>query len=135
MVGSHSAAPKLIENYNSYMLDLKVTEKLNKFVKEVVIFVFSAEWCSDCIRNVPILAHLNNKIGLEVRVFGRIMKDAKSNKQRWRIPPSPDELTEFNVTKIPFIVILNKKGKMLGKIVENPPKGKSLEETVLEILT
>jgi thiol-disulfide isomerase/thioredoxin len=134
MVGSHNAAPKLIENYNSYVLDLKAAEKLKKFVIDIVIFVFSAEWCSDCIRNIPILAHLNNKIGLEVNVFGHIMKDAKSIKQRWRIPPSPEEVKEFKVTKIPLIVVLNKKGKMLGKIVENPPKGKSLEVAVLEIL-
>lgn len=134
MVGSHGVAPKLIKNYNSYLLDLKVTEKLRKFVKDVVIFVFSAEWCSDCIRNIPILAHLNNKIGLEVNVFGHIMRDAKSNKERWRIPPSPEEVKEFDVIKIPLIVVLNEKGEVLGKIVENPPKGKSLEEAILEIL-
>jgi thiol-disulfide isomerase/thioredoxin len=135
MVGSYEAAPKFIENYNSYVLDLKVAEKLEKFVKDVIIFVFSAEWCSDCIRNIPILAHLNNKIGLEVNVFGHIMKDAKGNKERWRIPPSPEEVKDFDVIKIPLVVVLNEKGELLGKIVENPPKGKSLEEAILDILT
>jgi thiol-disulfide isomerase/thioredoxin len=135
MVDSQAVAPKLIEHYNSYTLDRTVTEKLKKYVKEVVIFVFSAEWCPDCFINIPILAHLNNKIGLEVNVFGYLMRDTKSNNERWRIPPSPEEVKEFDVIKIPLIVVLNKKGKMLGKIVENPPKDKTLEEAVLEILT
>lgn len=135
MVGSQVRAPKLIEHYNAYTLDLNVTEKLKKYVKEVVIFVFSAEWCPDCFRNIPILAHLNNKIGLEVNVFGHLMRGAKSNNERWRIPPSPEEVIEFDVIQIPLIVILSKKGDVLGEIVENPPKGKSLEEALLEILS
>ena len=81
--------------------------------------------------------HPLNKIsefsGLEVRVFGHLMRSPLNSSERWKIPPSPPEVKEFNVKKIPLIVVLNKNGEKLGEIEENPPKGTSLEKALLQI--
>ena len=127
-------APRLHENYESYELDGEAVTKIRCHVDRYMVVAFSAEWCPDCHRNVPILALLQRETGLEARVFGGLMRDAKSNERRWRIPPSPAEVDEFDVVRIPYIVVLNMRGEVEGEIVENPPKGKTLEAVLLEIL-
>ena len=117
-----------------YELDAAVTKELKKKAKNYVTLVFSAEWCPDCMRNVPVLDMLAEATGLEVRAFGHIMRDAKSNTRKWAVPPSPPEVDEFNVPKIPLIVVLKKDGEKAGEIVENPPPGKTLEQALLDIM-
>lgn len=116
-----------------YKLDVAVIKELMKKAKDYVIFVFSAEWCPDCVRNVPVLGLIAESTGVEVRVFGHIMKDAQSNTRKWVVPPSPPEVEEFDVPKIPLIIILKKNGEKAGEIVENPPPGKTLEQALLDI--
>jgi len=50
------------------------------------------------------------------------------------VPPSPPEVDEFSVPKIPLIVVLNKDGEKAGEIVENPPPGKTVEQALLAIM-
>jgi thiol-disulfide isomerase/thioredoxin len=117
-----------------YKLDAAVTKELKKRTKNYMIVVFSAEWCPDCIRNVPVLDLIAEAAGMEVRVFGHIMRDAKSNTRKWAVPPSPPEVDEFNVPKIPLMIVLKKDGEKVGEIVENPPPGKTLEQALLDII-
>jgi thiol-disulfide isomerase/thioredoxin len=117
-----------------YKLDAAVVKELKKKAKDYAIIVFSAEWCPDCMRNVPVLDLIAEATGIEVRVFGHIMRDAKSNTRRWAVPPSPPEVDEFSVPKIPLIVVLNKDGEKAGEIVENPPPGKTVEQALLAIM-
>ena len=117
-----------------YKLDAAVIKELKKKAKDYTIIVFSAEWCPDCMRNVPVLDLIAEATGIEVRVFGHIMRDAKSNTRKWAVPPSPPEVDEFSVPKIPLIVVLNKDGEKAGEIVENPPPGKTVEQALLAIM-
>lgn len=117
-----------------YKVNEEVIEKLKKSADKILVFVFSAEWCPDCYRNVPILDIISEKTGLEVRVFGHIKRSVAGSSKKWAVPPSPEEVDEFNVQKIPYIIILNKQGEKMGDIIENPPSGKTLEETVLDII-
>ncbi|MBM3291120.1 hypothetical protein FJY84_00400 [Candidatus Bathyarchaeota archaeon] len=117
-----------------YIVNEVVIEKLKKSSDKILVFVFSAEWCPDCYRNVPILDLISEKTGIEVRVFGHIKKGVAGSSKKWAVPPSPQEVDEFNVQKIPHIIILNKQGEKIGEIIENPPLGKTLEETVLDII-
>jgi thiol-disulfide isomerase/thioredoxin len=117
-----------------YRLDERTVGELKRLSEDYVVVVFSAEWCPDCQRNVPVLDLISEATGLEVIVLGHIMRDAKSSAERWRIPPSPVEVREFNVVKIPLIVVLDRKGAEVGEIVENPPPGKTLEGALLDIL-
>lgn len=117
-----------------YRLDHSVTEKLKAHTGEAHVFVFSAEWCPDCYRNVPVLKLITDATGIETRVFGHLMRDAKNPDEHWRIPPSPEEVREFDVAKIPLIVVLDGEGTRIGEIVENPPEDKTLEQVLLDIL-
>jgi len=132
--GSKSKTDRFMERFYGYKLDHGVADKIRKHAGEAVVFVFSAEWCPDCHRNVPVLALIHEATGLEVRVFGHIMRDSKSDTRRWAVPPSPREVEEFNVTKIPYIVVLSVDGEKRGEIVENPRPGLTLEEELLGLL-
>jgi thiol-disulfide isomerase/thioredoxin len=125
-------APNLHKQYETYVLDEAVVTKVRCHADRVMVVVFSAEWCPDCQRNVPILALLSRETGLEVRVFGHLMRDPK--RKGWKIPPSPPEVNEFKVVKIPHIAVLDMDGEVVGEIIENPPKGKTLEQALLDIL-
>jgi len=107
-------APSLHEQYETYLLDEEAVSP-------------------DCHRNVPILALLHREAGLEVRVFGHLMRDAK-NGNCWNIPPSPPEVNDFDVIKIPHIVVMDMNDEVIDEIIENPPEGKTLEQALLDIL-
>lgn len=130
---SHSN-PAFAQRYGEYRVDASAIEELKGFGKGYMIIAFSAEWCKDCARNVPVLGLISEAAGLEVRVFGHLMRDPLNPTVGWRIPPSPPEVREFNVTKIPFIVVLDMNGEKVGEIVENAPEGLSLEGAILKIL-
>jgi len=125
-------APELHEQYETYVLDEEAVTKIRWHAGRVMVVVFSAEWCPDCHRNVPILALVSRETGLEVRVFGHLMRDAK--RTGWRIPPSPPEVDDFKVVKIPHIAVLDVNGEVVGEIIENPPEGKTLEQALLDVL-
>ncbi len=127
-------APAFAKRKREYRLNENITGELKRHSGEAVVIVFSAEWCPDCHSNVPVLGLLSEATGLDVRVFGYLKRDTKNPDKRWRIPPSPAEVREFNVIKIPLIVVLNKEGEKIGEIVEKPPEGKSIEEALLNIL-
>jgi len=112
----------------------KVVNELKRYAKRVMVIVFSAEWCPDCARNVPALGRIAEVTGIEVRVFGHLMRSSLSSAERWKCSPSPPECREFNVVKIPLIIVIDGRGEKLGEIVENPPVGERLEETLLKIL-
>lgn len=131
---SKEKAPKFMERYESYVLEKETVTKIKCYSDKYIIFAFSAEWCKDCARNIPVLARLQEETGLTTRIFGHVMRDAKSSTNIWSIPPSPEELELFNVTKVPSIYIFDKNGDKVGEIIENPPTGKTLEATILEIL-
>jgi len=71
---------------------------------------------------------------LEVRIFGGLKKDPLSHTRKWRIPPSPPEVETFHVDKIPLIILFDREGKEIGKIVENPREKPTLEEELLKII-
>jgi len=131
---SREKAPRLHEQYETYRLDEEAVTKIRYYSDRYLVVVFSAEWCPDCHRNVPILALLSRQAGLEIRVFGHLMRNTKNDNRRWRIPPSPPEVDDFDVVKIPHIAVLDMKGGVVGEIIENPAEGKSLEQALLDIL-
>jgi thiol-disulfide isomerase/thioredoxin len=132
---SSKEAPSFAKRFSEYRLDPDVTEKLKKYSGEVVVFAFSAEWCPDCQKNIPVLGLISETTGLEVRIFGHLMRDPKKPKGFWKIPPSPAEVEEFQVRKIPTIIVIDRRGTKVGEIIENPQEGRTLEEALLDMLT
>jgi len=127
---------KFIERKQTYQLEEDVIHKIKGLenTENLLIVVFSAEWCKDCTANVPILALLDEKANIKVRVFGGMKTDTLNPKETWRIPPSPPEAKLFNVQKIPHIMVFDDQGKQLGTIIENPRTGNTLEEEILYII-
>ncbi len=131
---SDEKTPKFAERKATYKLNKETVEKIKAYAGSAVVVVFSAEWCPDCYRNVPVLGLISEETGLEVRVFGHLMRNVKDPDEKWMIPPSPPEVKTFNVIKIPLITVLNEDGERLGEIIENPPEGQTLEKALLNIL-
>jgi thiol-disulfide isomerase/thioredoxin len=111
----------------------EVLTQLRKIAGRYVVIAFSAEWCKDCTANIPVLAIISEATGLEVRVFGGLMKDPLNPTRKWRIPPSPPEVEIFKVDKIPLILVTNTNGEEIGRIIENPVEP-TIEEEILRII-
>jgi thiol-disulfide isomerase/thioredoxin len=139
-IAAPSAATEAFnQRLQEYELNPTIGEKLKAYTGKAHIFAFSAEWCKDCKKNIPILKLIQDVTGIEVRVLGHIMKNAKNQKpstpeEKWKFPPSPLELIEFKVFNIPYIAVFDLNGNELGAVIENPPEDKTLEEVLLEIL-
>ena len=125
---------RFMERMKAYSLKEDIVEELKKRVDKIFVVVFSAEWCKDCAANVPVLALLADKIGLNVRVFGGLKKDPLNPKEKWRIPPSPPEVMEFKVERTPHVVIFHTNGRELGKIIENLAPNRTMEEEILQLV-
>ena len=135
LASSAASAPAFAQGAEGYRLDPAAVEGLSRHAGRALILVFSAEWCPDCQRHVPVLGLISEATDLDVRVFGHLMRDPKRPRGYWRIPPSPEEVEEFGVRRIPTIIVLDGVGGVMGEIVESPPAGKSLEAALLDILS
>lgn len=129
-----SFSKKFLKRKQSYRLDEVALQRLRSYVKDIVIVVFSAEWCKDCAKNIPVLASIAEITGMKIRVFGGLKADPLNPKERWRIPPSPPEVKTFNVQRTPTIIVFDRQGKQLGAIIENPRPENTLEEEILQII-
>ena len=120
--------------YDNYKLNQEVVNELKKYVNDYTVVLFSASWCHDSRAGVPVFALLE-KIGLEVRVFGGMKTAPFDREHTWAVPPSPPEAEKWGVTAVPWIVIFDKKsGQEVGKIIERPQWGMTMEEELLEII-
>ncbi len=125
---------RFLERKITYQLNSEAVDRLKNLASGIVVVAFSAEWCKDCAANIPVLALISEATGLEVRVFGGLKRDPLNPSRKWSIPPSPPEVEKFHVDKIPLILIFNKEGVELGRMVENPKGGSTLEEEILQIV-
>lgn len=125
---------KYVARKQTYKLRHDSIQELRKLVNEFLIVAFSASWCKDCADQVPVLALIAETTGLEVRLFGGLKKDPLSHTGKWRIPPSPPEVTAFEVDKIPLMIVYDLCGQEIGRIVERPKLTPTLEQELLEIV-
>lgn len=114
--------------YDNYQLNQEIVNELKEFVNDYTVVLFAASWCRDSRAGVPVFALLETEIGLEVRVFGG-MEPA---------PRLPSEAEEWGVTVVPTIFVFTKsgpkRGQAIGKIIERPRWGVTMEEELLEII-
>lgn len=125
---------KFLTHKQAYQPNRETIGKLKAVSGGYAIVVFSAAWCKDCATNMPVLAIINETTGLEIRVFGGLKRDPLSQKHRWRVPPSPPEVEAFNVEKIPLMIIADREGREIGRIVEKPAQQPTLEQEIYEII-
>jgi hypothetical protein len=125
---------KFLTRKQTYKLKQEAINQLRKFADRYIVVAFSAGWCKDCAANISVLALMSEATGLDVRIFGGLKKDPLSHTRKWRIPPSPPEVGAFQVDKIPLMILFDKEGREIGKIVENPREKPTLEEELVEII-
>jgi thiol-disulfide isomerase/thioredoxin len=117
-----------------YQLQCVAVEELQRSAGSFIIVAFSASWCKDCAEQIPVFGLIVDATGLEVRIFGGIKKDPLSHTSKWRIPPSPPEVTTFRVNTLPTIIVFDLDGKEVGRIEERPKTMPTLEQEICEIV-
>lgn len=123
------------ENIVNYQPNELVVSQLASKMNGYTIVVFSADWCKDCKVNVAALVKiLQLKPDINAIFFKGIKSAPKDPDIRWRVPPSPQEVNEFDLKKIPTFYILDSNGKVVGEIIENPTIKPTLEEELVYIL-
>lgn len=125
---------KFLARKQTYRLNEEARNQLQKVAQDYAIIAFSAQWCKDCMTNIPVLYLLAEVTGIEVRIFAGIKKDPLSHTRKWRIPPSPREMETFKIEKIPTIIIFDNQGHEIGRIVENPKLAPTLEQEISMII-
>ena len=97
--------------------------------------VFSAAWCKDCKKNVAAFAKiLQHKPNIQALFFSGIKSAPLDPEVRWKVPPSPPEVNEFDLVKIPTFYILDSSGTLVAELVENPVTKETMEEELLYLL-
>lgn len=114
------------ENYTMYPLDQESLEELKKEkLNSYHITVFLGTWCGDSKRNFPRLMKILDATKYpksKLRIIG-----VNKNKQA----PNGEEV-KYRITHVPT-VILEKYGKEIGRITEEPETG-YLEKDLVNIL-
>ncbi len=123
-----------MQTYSNYKLNVQAMRELKGLVKGLTVVVLGASWCKDCREAIPVLLHLEEKLGLEVRVFGTIKVAALDPDHQWRIPPSPPEAEDWGVKAIPWIEIFDENGERIDTIIERPDFTPTLEEEFVFLL-
>jgi thiol-disulfide isomerase/thioredoxin len=123
------------ENYEKYEPNQEALSELEEKAKDYLFVVFCAEWCKDCKTTAAYFAKI---VKLKPSINGIFFKGLKSAPKdpdvRWRVPPSPPEVNDFDLRKIPTIFILNSEGKLVGEMIENPQIKSTVEEELVYIL-
>ncbi|TFG27436.1 hypothetical protein EU528_12870 [Candidatus Thorarchaeota archaeon] len=124
----------VMEAYEEYTVKDDVVDELRGIMKGLKVVIFSAPWCGDCKRAMPVMLHLDEKIGLDAMVFGEIKTDPLNKDIQWKVPPSPPEINEWGVKAIPWFVFFDAGGNKVGTLIEKPTVKETLEEEILYIL-
>ncbi len=125
----------LDELYEEYSPKQEVLDELATITKDLCVVVFSAAWCGDCKDAMPVMKHLEEKINLDVLVFGTIKTAPLDPDVKWAVPPSPPETNEWEVPAIPYFVFFDKNsGEQVAFIIEKPAVKETLEEEILHVL-
>jgi len=124
-----------IESMNNYEPNKTIAKKLAEKANGYTFVIFSATWCKDCKKNVgEFLKIISIEPSIDVLFYTDIKSAPLDPNVRWRIPPSPPEVDEFDLRKIPSFYILNKHGEVIGEMIENPQTKETLEEELVFIL-
>lgn len=114
------------ENYSLYPVDKKSIDELKKLkLNSYRITVFLGTWCGDSKRNFPRLG----KILDATRFPKNKLKIIGVNKKKQS--PNGEEV-KYNISKVPTIII-EKYGKEIGRITEEPETG-FIEKDLVNIL-
>ena len=106
-----------------YQPDGRIVEKFSGVTGRYFFVVFATEWNAECRAQLPCLAKLfveANNAALNVKVI-----DFDENR---------DIADELNVMRIPTVIVHNRAWREIGRFVEKPRYGGTLEEELWSII-
>ena len=126
---------KFSEKLSTSRIRPEIASKLGQVVLEnkLKFLVFSADWCKDSQEVLPLLAKIYQVTKIPMKILGGIKKNLNPP-PAWKVPPSPPEILEYGVEKVPCILILDKNSYEVARVYEQPPPGKSLEQHLLNVI-
>jgi hypothetical protein len=126
--------PKYEARRAEYTVNQVVLESLKEYAKRYIVVAIGADWCKDCVTNIPVLDLIHEATGLPVYILGGVKTDPLDPNRQWAVPPSPPEVDSLNIKAIPTMLVYTKDGKEIGRIIENPSLKPSLEEELLFLM-
>ena len=121
--------------YEETQIPNEYVERLKKLLTNKMIIAFSAQWCGDCSNNVPVLAKISEHTGAPLKILGGIKSDPKGKGPYWKSPPSPQEINELRIKRIPWIAVIDDKGNVHAIIDENPKYKPTVYEELVYLMT
>lgn len=112
--------------YSYYETDKNTITQLKSYLKEVTIKGFMGTWCGDSQREIPNFYKLLDQSNFNYRNLELVTV----NRQK-----KANGLEKgFNVIRVPTFIFY-KDGKEIGRFVEHPVDGSSIEEDILKIVS
>ncbi|MHA1124793.1 MAG: thioredoxin family protein [Candidatus Heimdallarchaeota archaeon] len=128
-------AEDIKDNCENYEPKLEVVNELVAKAKDYTIVVFSADWCKDCKSNVGAFAKIVQLYPEIDAVFFKGIKTAPMDPNiKWKVPPSPPEVNDFDLQRLPTFYILDSKGYVKSILLENPVTKPTVEEELLYLI-
>lgn len=128
-------ADDIRNNCENYEPNHDVCKELVAKAMDYTIVVFSADWCKDCKNNVGAFAKIVQLYPEIDAVFFKGIKSAPLDPDiKWKVPPSPPEVNEFPLNRIPTFYILDQKGYVKTELLENPVTKPTVEEELLYLI-
>ncbi len=121
----------------NYQLKSDVIEKLQNYREQYEIVVLFADWCGDARNAVPVLALLEERLGIRIRALGGMKKPGPRARHgvHWAVPPSPKEVDIFGITSSPTILIFDRNsGEEIARIKTKPRIKPTIEEEILFLI-
>ena len=106
-----------------YQPDSRIVEKFSSITDRYFFVVFATEWNAECRAQLPCLAKLfveANNAALNIKVI-----DFEENR---------DIADELKVLRIPTVIVHNRAWREIGRFVEKPRYGGTLEEELWSIV-
>ena len=125
---------KFLEVYNTYKLNASVVDELHEALKDLTVVIFSAAWCGDCKRALPVMMQIEEQLGFEILVFSKIKTAPLDPDRQWAVPPSPPEVNDWGITAIPWFNFYDVDGNLVGTLIEKPTVKDTLEAEILHVL-
>ncbi|MGY5864031.1 MAG: thioredoxin family protein [Candidatus Thorarchaeota archaeon] len=124
-----------IRQRKDYSLNQESVDKIKVFLGEGYSLVgMFADWCGDARRAIPVLALLEDEIGVTIPCLGGMKKPSYGSDKLWDVPPSPTEVDIFEITSSPTILIFDKSGEEIGRIKTRARMTPTIEQEIVKII-
>jgi thiol-disulfide isomerase/thioredoxin len=119
---------------SAYTFKTEPLEKLKNLGDEYTFVIIFADWCGDARKAVPVMAKLEEELGIKIPSLGGMTKPPYGSDKFWAVPPSPEEVDKFEITSSPTILVFDSNGEEIGRIKTRPRMTKTFEEELVKII-